>query len=142
MVVYKHINRSAAPIEDPTQYELITVSISAPTPTPDKKSFIQARPIEFNGRFAVRFSTMCPYCCQGFTVELTKIATHHGHMFVACPTCGRGYIPPPPPPQPYVDPFNNPLINGLLKESDFDSIFDAAPQDNNLTVADKLPLDE
>jgi hypothetical protein len=63
-------------------------------------------------------------------------------MFVACPTCGRGYIPPPPPPQSYVDPFNNPLTSGLLKESDFDSIFDAAPQDNNLTVADKLPLDE
>jgi len=109
--------------------------------TPDKASFIQARPIEFNGRFAVRYSTMCPYCSQGFTIELTKITPHYGHNFVACPTCGRGYSPPPPPPLSYIDPFNNPFSSGLLKESDFDSFFNPAPTDDNLTVADKLPMD-
>jgi hypothetical protein len=141
MVVYKHINRSTAHVEDQTQYELITVSISAPMQTPDKASFIQARPIEFNGYFAIRFSTMCPYCCQGFIVELAKITTRYGHSFVACPTCGRGYMPPPSPPPSYVDPFNNPFSSGLLKESDFDSFFNTAPPDDNLTVADKLPMD-
>lgn len=141
MVVYKHVSRSTQRVEDPIQYELITVSVSAPMPTPDKESFIQARPIEFNGHFAVRFSTMCPYCCQGFTIELTKIAAHYGHKFVACPTCGRGYNPPPAPPPSYVDPFNNPFNSGLLKDSDFDSLLNTAPPDDNLTVADKLPMD-
>lgn len=138
--------RQQPPKQPTTQYDLVEVAIG------EMKAM--ARPFEFatvpttSDLYAIKYSTACPKCGHGITLEVGSppapsvskdgVGYQKPDLRGMCDNCKLGEVRPP---QPMDDPFRNPVMEGLLTMADLDplqaaaGLLEATP---TTTVADRL----
>lgn len=148
MVVTKHFDKvDNTPPAQPTQFQLVTFVVGAPSETHDPTTETQGRPFEFESELPTKFSAMCPFCCQGFYIEPQDIIEKYDCKFVGCPECGTGKAEVKLPPPPFTDPFVNPFNSKQLMRCELDEtvtpIADITKSaiDDSLTVAQKMGIE-
>jgi len=104
--------------QDTTQYDLIEVFISNVSEKPDQKHQVHARPYEFYGDQAAKYSSTCPHCGQEMFFNTEEIVTKYGRNFVGCKECGIGQSSDEIP--VFEDPFINPIQEGKIDEQKLD----------------------
>jgi len=125
--------------QDTTQYDLIEVFISDASGKPDQEHKVHARPYEFFGDQAARYSSTCPHCGQGMFFGAEEVVTKHGHNFVGCKECGIGQSSDEIP--MFEDPFMNPIQEGKIDEQKLDpDLVDTLSglEDDGRSVADRM----
>jgi hypothetical protein len=137
MVKLERIARRQPPEEPTNMYDLIIVYVDGPSDNPSPEAKIDARPIEFQGGRAVKFSTVSPYTGGGFTFEDHQITEYNGNKFIACPYTGRGNTDLPPFDDPFQNPINEKKLSAAALDSDLTSVNSLKKKDSR-TVAEKM----
>jgi len=112
------------------RYLPIEVFVQVPTTQPSEASKVSARPYEFEGEIATKFSSSCPHCGQGIWFGRHEMNIVSDNFFIACPNCGQGTAYTV---QSMIDPFVNP-INEKIAEAVLDAGLDSV---HTLTDSDQ-----
>jgi len=98
-------------------YDMIDIYIQDPSPTPDAKNMVFARPYEFLDDKPIKFASTSPHSGQGMFFTDSEITVMFGFNFIGCPITRIGMPKIIPP---FEDPFINPFNIGKLNDSDID----------------------
>lgn len=127
-----------------TKYDLIDICFSEIIASPEPESKMSARPYEFQGEYATKYTSICPFCGQGVFIEVSDIESRYGFNFITCPECGAGRSKEESMPE-FEDPFVNPVEAGNISDQDLDdSLINtlAELEDDGLTVAERMEQSE